>query len=181
MRWKTLPALLAVSLAGACDTPMEPQPLSPAAGMNAAELVAVPFSARADFSAAPGTATLYCAPAALELGPPQEYVGVGTATHMGKSTVTLAFDECAFDPTGATYFAATGHAVVTAANGDELWSTWTLTQQLDGSFTIDALAIVGGTGRFAGATGTLTGAGSIDLGTFEGYYTLTGSISRPNR
>jgi hypothetical protein len=71
--------------------------------------------------------------------------------------------------------------VVTAANGDEFWSTWTLTQQLDGTFTVDALDIVGGTGRFAGATGTLNGAGWISRDTFEGYYTLTGSISRPNR
>ena len=63
---------------------------------------------------------------------------VGTETHLGKYT-------------GA--FNADGLFIVTTANGDELWVAATLTPTDDPAQWIVTGNYVGGTGRFAGASG----------------------------
>jgi hypothetical protein len=78
----------------------------------------------------------------------------GTATHLGQ------FTAISVDRVNTTNNTATGTFNFTAANGDQLLTT---TQGVENEFVppnvskviLDA-RIVGGTGRFAGATGALT-------------------------
>jgi hypothetical protein len=99
----------------------------------------------------------------------------GTATLIGSN----AFDtqEC-FDDTALTF---TGSLTITAANGDTLVGT--LTGQVTGflndvtpmyAFSAD---ITGGTGRFAGARGTISGTGQGNLGTFAEARSYSGTLS----
>jgi len=79
------------------------------------------------------------------------FVGSGHATHLGNYTEVGHADITGDDPTALQ---VTGWAILTAANGDELWVV------IDGQFnfltgTITAEdSYVGGTGRFADATGS---------------------------
>jgi hypothetical protein len=63
----------------------------------------------------------------------------GNVTHLGKitGTATVYYDPATWMPTGADL-------ILVAANGDELYQTTTMT----------GYAVTGGTGRFAGATGS---------------------------
>jgi hypothetical protein len=69
----------------------------------------------------------------------------GTATHLGKFTRTEYIFIDGFDVSGTIVF--------TAANDDQLWATFvggfTSPTTVEGTYTF-----VGGTGQFAGATGT---------------------------
>jgi len=78
----------------------------------------------------------------------------GTATHLGPFTATSE------DRVDTTIPAGTGTFDFTADNGDELWTTTVgVSNELPApniSNVTLAATIVGGTGRFANATGTLT-------------------------
>jgi hypothetical protein len=106
--------------------------------------------------------------------------GEGTATHLGRFTVTTAEVVNLATATG------TGTFNITAANGDQLFAT---TAGGEDQFTppnvshVTLLAtIIGGTGRFASATGTFTmeRTGIIDfvagtstsIGSFDGHINL---------
>ena len=72
--------------------------------------------------------------------------GTGTSTHLGRFTRN---EQLVLNPGTGTF---TGSLVFTAANGDELWCSFT------GGFTGPGIAegtytITGGTGRFVGASG----------------------------
>src|ERR671930_1617463 len=100
--------------------------------------------------------------------------GTGTATYLGKFTehITLQVDI----PTAH----ATGLATFTAANGD------TLTATVDGQATptttpgvvsiVEVYTITGGTGRFAGATGTFTREHTLNQATGVSSGTFSGAI-----
>jgi hypothetical protein len=84
--------------------------------------------------------------------------GTGQATHLGKFTSHDQFTS--FTITGNT-FSFTGTETDVAANGDQLFSTFTGR----GTFTSSAASeitavqiVTGGTGRFADASGTLRSA-----------------------
>ena len=113
----------------------------------------------------------------------------GTATHLGK--FTGSFDFCASGspnpnhPDGAAYGPAM--TVMTAANGDELWLSGegfvNQTQPEDGqpeyvtSWWRDHFEILGGTGRFEGATG---GGWTDDYNSSEdpnSHHNWTGTIT----
>jgi hypothetical protein len=85
-------------------------------------------------------------------------VGSGQAA-LGNMTQNLTI---ALTPTGPGTFTGAGTTTIVAANGDRLFGTFTETltstgQQLEFAFVI---AISGGTGRFADASGHLTGTGT---------------------
>jgi hypothetical protein len=99
--------------------------------------------------------------------------GTGTATYLGKYTehVTLQVNVLTMSSTGAATF--------TAANGD------TLTASVTGQSTptspgvlsiVEVYTITGGTGRFAGATGTFTLESTLNLATGVSSGTFSGAI-----
>jgi hypothetical protein len=104
--------------------------------------------------------------------------GTGRATQLGAYTYSAT--EC-FDAVSGAF---AGSATLTAANGDAM--TGTYQGQVSGTDDPNVIAyeeeleLTGGTGRFAGATGTLQVAGVANLLTLEYGQTLTGTVSRPN-
>jgi hypothetical protein len=108
------------------------------------------------------------------------FLGIGV--FLGSSNATFAY-------TSATAFSATGTGTLLTANGNELFFTSSGTGTLSGAAvtatTVDT--IIGGTGRFAGASGvikiTAKGTSSQTVGSTETFTTFglwTGSISYPN-
>jgi hypothetical protein len=105
-----------------------------------------------------------------------EGTGSGVATHLGKFTYTYVFevDLLTGDGIGAAHFVA--------ANGDSFSTTITAVTgpntTPDVANVIETHTIVEGTGRFAGASGSLTldrlfvFATSLSVGTIEGEITL---------
>ena len=98
-------------------------------------------------------------------------VGTGTATHLGRFTVTGDFT--VINAIGS------GTAIWTAANGDQIRTN--VTGQATITFPTAAIeevhAITGGTGRFAGASGHIDVARSINLLTLISSGSLGGAIS----
>jgi hypothetical protein len=101
---------------------------------------------------------------------------VGTATHLGRYTMTFT---ALVDLTAGT---GLGQSIFVAANGDRLFTTSsgqaTPTAE-PGVLSIgDSFSITGGTGRFEGATGNfsgvrlLTAATGISSGSFDGTINL---------
>jgi hypothetical protein len=93
--------------------------------------------------------------------------GAGQMSHLG--SVEYELTQCTVP--GPEGFASVGMVTLTAANGDELWLEHTMLSQIVGDFDPDPdgftlegeWTAVGGTGRFAHATGygTLHGVGDI--------------------
>jgi len=79
-------------------------------------------------------------------------IATGNVTHLGRFTATWEIQ------INVTTLTATGSYVFTAANGDTLFTTFeALGFPTDDPFVVhivEAHTITGGTGRFAGATGT---------------------------
>lgn len=99
--------------------------------------------------------------------------GTGTATHLGKYTehATLQVNVLTGSSTGAATF--------TAANGDTLTASITgqSTRTSPGVLSIvEVYTITGGTGRFAGATGTITLESTLNLTTEDSSGTFNGVI-----
>jgi len=107
-----------------------------------------------------------------------DVTGTGYATQLGN--YSAHYRECLFPATGAV---TAGSFTLTAANGDMVLGTYggqafptddpnVLTYE-------DPGVITGGTGRFAGASGSVTQSGLANLATGEYEGTLTGSVSSP--
>jgi len=100
--------------------------------------------------------------------------GTGTASHIGQ--FTLVDDGFANLSTGS----GGGRVTFTAANGDSFTATEIGSAVIESGFAdvTDDATITGGTGRFAGATGTITILKRVDIstgfssGSFEGTITL---------
>ena len=109
-----------------------------------------------------------------------EFDAIGNATHMGTSFLFTPLSEVVL-ATGAQTAAGT----ITAANGDQLnWElAGTAIPNADGDFQlVGEYTITGGTGRFIGATGGGTYAGTAGpAGAPEGTndWVMTGTISKP--
>ena len=103
--------------------------------------------------------------------------GEGQATYLGNFTwqSTHTLNVCTTPFTGSD-----GSLTLTAADGDQLFGTYTTTTQFISpllaafDFTI---TVTGGTGRFANTTGTIKATGQADRSTNTGTATLTGTIS----
>lgn len=99
----------------------------------------------------------------------------GRATHLGRFT---AFSTQCADATGIR-----GQTTFTAANGDQLRVTYVVTVDPSSSFPDLRIGLVltvtGGTGRFAGASGTIFGVGQFNAETGAGSASMAGRISKP--
>jgi hypothetical protein len=94
---------------------------------------------------------------------PFQATNVGTArvSHLGKSTFSSTYTVTL---TGGNTFTIAGNQTVVAANGDMLFLSFTGSGTFSGTFGIDQTTetsvvwtVTGGTGRFADASGSLTG------------------------
>jgi hypothetical protein len=93
---------------------------------------------------------------------PTGSIGYGTATHLGEfrgvQTATL------FQNNGDGTFNYASNDIITAANGDELYTqssvVLTFTSALEATY-VGGFTIIGGTGRFVGATGYLSIANGV--------------------
>jgi hypothetical protein len=111
--------------------------------------------------------------------------GTAHLSHLGKTTLTSNFVAVATGPTTRT---AHGTTTFVAANGDTLTSTFDATGETNASGTeqevTGVFAITGGTGRFAGATGTFTARLHEEVASISGTtatlnqtFTVEGKIS----
>lgn len=180
---------LAVTTLGACERATAPdatrQPDAAALGAASARVGGsdmVPHVIRATFGVAVDAKPITCAPAQAGISVRDKYTGTGNATHAGKVSFTIIFDTCTLvlPPGGSAAWIAEGRSTSTAANGDLIYSTFNLTQFVNGDFVLNSFIITGGTGRFANASGELSGSGYIDRPSLQGYFTFSGLITRPN-
>ena len=96
----------------------------------------------------------------------------GTATHLGRYRAAFTATVNVLDGR------STGSFTFTAANGDQLFSTFVGLGVGEPIATItETLTISGGTGRFTGASGTLTVQRILDLTTGVSSGSIEGSIT----
>jgi len=105
--------------------------------------------------------------------------GTGLASQAGKISITSTDCINPIDPTFTAFSFASDQLVMTAANGDKIFATYGGTFSVQGQFGIisGGYQIVGGTGRFAHATGAGTVNGQEDMSTGKGQVQLLGTIS----
>ena len=107
-----------------------------------------------------------------------EVTGDGHSTELGN--YSGRYRECLDPASGAV---TGGTFTLTAANGDTVFGTYSgqASPTEDPSVVAyeDPGVITGGTGRFAGAGGTMTTSGLANLATGEYSGTVTGSMSQP--
>jgi len=77
-------------------------------------------------------------------------IGTGEATHLGRFTVTYEVEVNLLTNTSI------GSAHFVAANGDSVFTEFTGEGTADPEVVLEMYTIIGGTGRFAGATGSFT-------------------------
>jgi hypothetical protein len=109
----------------------------------------------------------------------------GIASHLGRTTSHL---DGALTPTGPSTFDIAGTSTVVAANGDELYGTFSGSGTSDAAGNSEGPVVVtftGGTGRFKHASGSYAGSFSQVFIESDGvsaiyatYYSLRGAISR---
>ena len=153
-------ASLATS-SGASQAATEPASASPASAAT------VPFKGTLE---GPQTTTPLEPPLAFSV-----VSATGTATHLGRFALEIPHTVNRATSTGI------GTYTFTAANGDTLTAGFTGEAQVGPIISIvEHATITGGTGRFAGATGTFTAHRLFDPvnGTTTGSF--EGTISRPN-
>ena len=113
--------------------------------------------------------------------PPTMFVdatGSGNATQLG--SFTMSFQGEVFLP---TLFAASESATLVAADGAKIfaegWGQGTLTSTPGVVSVVETYTISGGTGRFAGATGSFTVERLVDRATGNSAGTISGNIVLP--
>jgi hypothetical protein len=172
MRAYTTPTILltlALGALGACSSDASQALIAPSAPALSAAGTAVPFKGSVD------------AIETSEYQPETNSVlvniqGTGTATHLGRFTLVSVFVLDLETLTG------TQQSILTAANGDVITAT-VAAQGIpndDGLTlrTVESATITGGTGRFAGATGSyllervLVEASGVSSGSFNGTINL---------
>lgn len=100
--------------------------------------------------------------------------GIGRVT--GVLVQTLDFSQIAV--TGR--IGITNHSVYTTPNGDQLHATFAGSGSQSGTDIVfeGVETIAGGTGRFAGASGTAAATGAASVLTSTGHYTTNGTFTR---
>ena len=105
-------------------------------------------------------------------------------SHVGRSTIHI---DGVVTPTGPSTFTLAGSLTLTAANGDQQFGDFSGSGTNDGSggsTGTTATTITGGTGRFTGASGSVSGpftqtpiSMSATTATFATTFSLSGTIS----
>ena len=172
VRGATLPALVLTAALAACSPDASREPLAPSA----------PSLARGGHGdAATKAKRIHGTLEATETGvfrpgtPPlsvRHLEGTGTASHLGRFTVVADFT------LNLATFTGGGSVTYTAANGDVLTGTATGRAVVGGGIAAvtETVTITGGTGRFAGATGTLTLVRRVVQATGTSSGTIEGTI-----
>src|SRR5262245_30290186 len=109
-----------------------------------------------------------------------EIEGAGNATHLGDFSLSIPHDVDRRTPPSPGI--AVGEYLFTAANGDELYAEFTgeATLIAPGFLSIvETATITGGTGRFAGATGSFVCERLFDIAAGTTVGSFDGTISRP--
>lgn len=113
--------------------------------------------------------------------PPTMFVdatGSGNATQLG--SFTMSFQGEVFLP---TLFAASESATLVAADGSSIFGEGSGQGTLTGTpgivLIVETYAITGGTGRFAGASGSFTVERLVDRATLTSSSTINGNIVLP--
>jgi hypothetical protein len=168
----TAPAVIFVALAVGCSQPNSPtSPTSLPSGdtsLTSAAGEKVPFKGSLE-----GTATI------TPLTPPLASVRIeatGNATQLGSFTVAIPHIVNQSTSTGS------GSYEFVAANGDTLTADFTgqATLAAPGVLSIlETATITGGTGRFAGATGSFTGRRVFNIATATTTGSFEGTVSSP--
>ena len=172
--------LAALALAACAESPV----LEPSAEGPAARAVSAARGGSASPSRpAGGTCTLVARPVVLAPLPGQpanvtrrQTAYVCQLRHLGRTTVTSTEAGTA-GPGGS---AVIGTATYTAANGDQLFTTFsgTATFPTNGIVTFGGTeTVTGGTGRFDGASGSFTRATRVNVILGTGQYEITGTLS----
>jgi hypothetical protein len=103
--------------------------------------------------------------------------GTGNATHLGRYTVTFEA------VVNLETLMGVGTMTFVAANGDSIFTTFngqaTPTPDPNIFLVVELETITGGTGRFAGATGSFTLEREVDLTTGLSAGSFSGTISSP--
>jgi hypothetical protein len=163
--------LLASALVGCAD----PSPMSPTSNATVPSLGA---AAQRSGTSRPftGSCVLTFNPPPLPLPPVLHQVDTGTChlTHLGQTDF--------YGEQDINFGAGTqsGWRRLTAANGDELYFTHVGTSAPAGPGLVRFVAqmtFTGGTGRFAGATGSAQGTGMANLITRSSSVTIAGTIN----
>jgi hypothetical protein len=106
-----------------------------------------------------------------------QITGTGEATHIGKASF-VAIPVITF--TVPPPFPLSGTQITTTADGDELFASFvghsTPPDPNGTTYITTTHTVTGGTGRFAGATGTLAGRAVAHQGNPHGTSTLEGTI-----
>jgi len=127
-----------------------------------------------------------CAPSGNDLVCTFALNGNGGATHLGTfseaATWEIQIDNGAVDPTSPKGSILSGSATLTGTNGDTIRLSAVAGSRLDDGVINAVFNIVGGTGKFEGATGLITRSGVfgiVDPENFLGSYniTYTGTIT----
>lgn len=142
-------------------------------------------------SAGSGTEQSLSAPGCQNVGTHDctvQTTGTATSTHLGTgpyvSTLTVHWGQAYSNGAGGYCAPADGPSTLTAANGDtlSLWNAGTVCEvgatglYIPHTFSNATYKITGGTGRFAGASGSGTESGGDD-GFGNAYYSASGTIS----
>ena len=136
----------------------------------------VPFIARGTFQ--PDGGAIVCPFVGTV---PAVFIGTGVMSHLGKTTFVVTWQTCTLNAQGQ--ITATGVLNFAGANGDAVEGTFTQTFTLFSPvisrFDLAPIVITGGTGRFAGATGSARGNGSIDEAALQGVFEISGTLTPP--
>ena len=166
---KTIVALALVVLAAACEKGV-PDLAGPEMRLGAATGKIVPLKGTFAFQTTAPVPIARCEVGEIGV----RATKVGNATHLGRFTAVSTY---CVDP--ATLAITRGKTIFTAANGDQLFTTFS--GRLTGSppvFGVEiALTITGGTGRFSGASGSASVVGDFDTAAGAGTASLDGVIS----
>ena len=115
----------------------------------------------------------YQAQGSVQFWSPNDFVGSGNATHLGRYTEAgnVSFAGTS-DP---DVLAVSGSIVYTAANGDELWADVTGTLNQATGAIVATLTYDGGTGRFVNSSGSSQLGGQL-LGGGAAVAAVSGNI-----